>query len=255
MKEQIQAVINWLKEYPKRENRELKGCITGSCLLDYFEGQDVDIFVYDEKSFNKLLFAMHYDEMFQITDPLEDWKFNRYVDKNYDQFKKIGLITIKFTYNTCVPVNIILKKNHDNIFSILSSFDMDIVAKGYDIQSGKYLDLSQHLPNKKATWNRWNDSFYNPELWQTSKLLRQLERIFKYYKRGYNTDEVVLKYIELIDKVQHYQNIFNSKNFEETLKIRKQNTKIIRKICEKWLETHTVTDEQVDLLKQKINEI
>ena len=45
MKEQVEAVVNWAKEQP------IEGCITGSCLLGYFEGQDVDIFTYGEKIF------------------------------------------------------------------------------------------------------------------------------------------------------------------------------------------------------------
>lgn len=104
MKEQIDNVIEWIKGQP------VKGCITGSCLLEYFEGQDVDVFMYDEKSFTKLLFAMHFNSMFTIIDPLEKWKFDQYINKNEDKFYKFGLITIKFTYNTCVTVNIILKK-------------------------------------------------------------------------------------------------------------------------------------------------
>ena len=94
MKEQINDAINWIKEQP------VKGCITGSCLLDYFEGQDIDCFVYDEKSFNKLLFAMHHNPMFTILDPLEKWKFEQYINKNNSTFYKFGLITIKFNYNT-----------------------------------------------------------------------------------------------------------------------------------------------------------
>ena len=75
---------------------------------------------------------------------------------------------------------------------------MDIIAKGFDIETQQYLDLSENLPNKQATWNKWNTNFYDPELWQISRILRQLERIIKYHKRGYNTDAVVHKYIDLI---------------------------------------------------------
>ena len=78
MKKEINNVIEWVKKQP------IKGCITGSCLLDYFEGQDVDVFAYDEKSFTKLLFAMHHDPMFTILDPIEKWKFQQYIDKNQD---------------------------------------------------------------------------------------------------------------------------------------------------------------------------
>jgi len=249
MKEQIQDVIKWIKLQP------IKGCITGSCLLDYFEGQDVDIFVYDEKSFNKILFAMHHNDMFTILDPLEKWKFEQYINKNQDNFYKFGLVTIKFTYNTCVPVNIILKKNCKNIFSVMSSFDMDIISKGFDIETQQYLDLSEKNKDKVATWNKWNSAFYSTEIWQISRILRQLERCFKYHRRGYNTDPLVKKYIELIDKLQEYNNIFSSENFDNKLKVTKENTVIIKKICQVWLETHKITDEEIELLKVKLKEI
>ena len=41
MKEQISNVIDFLK------GTDVAGCITGSCLLGYFEGQDVDVFLYN----------------------------------------------------------------------------------------------------------------------------------------------------------------------------------------------------------------
>lgn len=249
MKEQIDSAVDWIKQ------QDIKGCITGSCLLDYYEGQDVDVFIYDEKSFIKLLFAMHHSPMFHILDPLEKWKFDQYINKNESTFYKFGLITIKFNYNTCVPINIILKKKANDIFSVLSSFDMDIIAKGYDIETKQMLDLSVNNGKKIATWNKWNTKFYSDEIWEISRILRQLERCFKYYKRGYNVDALVLKYIELIDKLQEFTNIFNSNNFDEKIKITKKNTLIVKQICQLWLETHEITDEQIELLKLKIKEI
>jgi hypothetical protein len=138
---------------------------------------------------------------------------------------------------------------------VLSSFDLDIIAKGYDLETKQFLDLSQRLPGKAATWNRWNTTFYSGEIWQIGRILRQLERCFKYYKRGYNTDDVVLKYISLIDFLQDYHSIFNSNNFNEKLKITQENTKIVKQICQIWLETHEISDITIELLKTKINEI
>ena len=249
MKDNIDSAIKWLKEQP------IQGCITGSALLDYFEGQDVDVFVYDEKSFTKLVFAMYHNDMFTILDPLEKWKFEQYINKNDSTFFKFGLITIKFTYNTCVPINIIVKKKCDTIFSVLASFDLDIIAKGYDIETKQSMDLSENKDTKVATWNKWNTAFYSGEIWQISRILRQLERCFKYHKRGYNTDAVVLKYIELIGKLQDVTNIFNSDKFSAKLKITQENTLIVKQICEKWLETQEITDKQIELLQLKIKEI
>ena len=251
MKEQVEKAIEYLKNQP------IKGCITGSCMLEINElwQQDVDVFTYDEKSFVKLLFAMHHNPMFQILDKLEAWKFEKYITSNDSTFYKFGLVTIKFTYNTCIDVNIVLKKKAQDIFSVLSSFDMDIISKGYDIETKQTLDLSQNLPNKQATWNAWNPKFYSTELWDISRILRQMERTIKYYRRGYNTDAVVIKYIELIDKLQEYENIFNSENYEEKVKIAKNNTAIVKQICQRWLETHEISDLELEKLKEKIKEI
>jgi hypothetical protein len=137
---------------------------------------------------------------------------------------------------------------------VISSFDMDIICKGYDIETKQYLDLSENL-GKIATWNKWNTSFYTEEVWQINRVLRQLERCFKYYNRGYNVDKVVIKYIELIDKLQNFSNIFESANFDEKIKITKENTSIVKQICELWLETHSITEQEIELLKLKIKEI
>lgn len=249
MKEQINNAIKWVKEQPVR------GCITGSCLLEYFENQDIDVFCYDEKSFQKMLFAMYHNSMFTITDPLERWKFEQYIDKNESTFYKFGLVTIKFTYNTCIPVNVILKKKAKDIFSVLSSFDLDIICVGYDIETKQELNLSQNLPDKVATWNKWNTTYYSDEIWAMSRVLRQLSRCFKYHKRGYNTDAIVNKYLELLDKLQEYESIFNSENFNDKLKITQENTIIIKQLCEMWLRTHSISDEQLELLEIKIREV
>jgi len=252
MKEQFEKALEWVKNQP------VKGCITGSCLLEYFPGSDIDIFVYDEKSFTELYFAMYHSPLFTILDKIEKWKSDMFRKNNNFSNNKhhTGVTTIKFTYNTCIPVNVVLKRNCTNIFSVLSSFDLDIVCKGFDLQTKEYLDLTNNSTlTKTASWNKWNPTFYSEEVWQISRILRQLERCFKYHKRGYNTDALVLKYIELIDRLQDYENIFSSQNFDEKLKITKHNTEIVKTLCNVWLQTHEITDEQIELLKQKIKEI
>ena len=252
MKQQVNTVINYLKEQPY-----MKGCITGSCMLDkYYEGMDIDLFVYDEKSFTNILWNLYYNKEYVILENLEGWKFDQFVTKVTGGQASWGVTTIKFLYNTCVPVNIILKRNCKNIFDVLASFDMDIICKGYDIKTKQTLDLlGDSVATKIASFNKWNNNFYDPELWQVSRILRQLDRCIKYHKRGFNTDAVVLKYIELIDSIQEYQNIFNSNDFSEKLKIKKRNTKVVKKICEAWLETHEISDKQLELLQDKIKEI
>lgn len=241
--------INWLKE------QKLKGAITGSCLLEYFEGADVDWFAYGEESFTQMFYAMYYNPMFHILDPLEKWKADKFMSSPSNKMFH-GVQTIKFIWNTCLPVNIVLKKNCHNAFSVIASFDLSIICKAYDTYLGKELDLTDGTDKTKiATFNKWNTAFYNSELWEISRILRQLERVIKYHKRGFNTDAVVVKYIELIEEVQKYQSIFDSDSFNETLKIRKRNTKVVKQICEVWLKTHEMSEEQLELLKEKIKEI
>lgn len=251
MEENINNAIEWLKAQP------IKGCISGSCLLGYFEGQDVDIFLYNEDSFRELFYAMWHNPMFLILDPVEKWKADQFRKGHFNNKYKTGITTLKFIYNTCISVNIIMKRNATNIFAVLSSFDLDIIARGYDVESGRMLDLSEpgNIDNKVTTWNRWNTHFYDPELWEMNRILRQLERVFKYHKRGYNTDDVVYKYIELIDNIQSLKDIFNSKTYSEKLKINKNNTRIMKKICLQWLDTHEITDKELELLRIKIREI
>ena len=250
MQKQIEEAIKWIK------SQNVRGCITGSCLLDYFEGQDIDVFLYDEKAFTELYYAMYHNKMFTILDKLEIWKSDMFRQKeSFNNSKHVsGVSTIKFMYNTCIPINIIYKKNCNNIFSVLSSFDLNIICKGYDLATKEYLDLTTN-PGKTASWNKWNPAFQSTEIWSINRLLRQLERVFKYHKRGYNTDAVVVKYMELIDTIQEFQSIFSSENFNDKLKITQENTLIIRQLCELWLKTHEITEEQVELLKIKIKEI
>lgn len=250
MEENQKQVIQWIKD------QKIRGCLTGSCLLEYFEGSDVDFFAYNEAAFTQMFYAMYHNDMFQILDPLELWKANRFIERKLDDYGKNWLITIKFMYNLCIPVNIILKGKCTDGYSVISTFDMDVIAKCYDTFIQQEIDLTYNSTKTKVvSWNKHNQNFYDPELWQISKILRQLERVIKYYKRGYNTDAVCLKYIELIDEVQKFQDIFNSDNFSEKLKIKKENTRIVRKLCEIWLKTHKISDKQLELLKEKIKEI
>lgn len=252
MKENIDKAIEFIKTL-----KDVKGVITGSCLLDYFENQDVDVFLYDEKSFTNIFYTLYYNPEFQILDPLEKWKADRFRIKNESNYSKHGILTIKFMYNTCIPINLILKRTSNNIFGVLSSFDMDIIARGFDLESKSFLDLSEEgsIVNKTATWNKWNTGYYDPELWQMNRILRQLDRVIKYHKRGYNTDALVIKYIEIIDSIQEVQDIFHSENFTEKLKINKENTKIVKKILEVWLKTHKMSEKELETLQLKIREI
>lgn len=249
MKEQIEQLKEWIKEQPVR------GCITGSSMVEYFEGQDVDVFLYDKSSFTEMFYILKHHPKFQMIDPLEQWKANKF-RKNIDDFAKSGILTMKFLYNNCVQINITLKKGAINMYGVLSSFDMNLICVAYDIQTRQPLDLSGDSHKTRIIdWNRHNTAFYEPELWEMARILRQLVRVFKYNKRGFDVDLMVLKYIEIIDEIQNFQNVFNSEEFTESLRIRKENTKLVKEICNRWLETHTITDEEIVLIETKMREI
>lgn len=238
-------------EYLK--NQDINGCITGSCMLQYFEGADVDVFTYDEAAFTKLLFTLYHNPMFLLIDKLEKWKFEDWTTNPYKgSLKKLGLITIKFKYNMCIDVNIIFKEKNHSIFDVLSSFDLDIISKGYDLKSKKILDLSENNGTMIATWNKWNKSFYNPNIWAVSRILRQFGRVIKYHNRGYNTDAVTLKYKEILQEMLEYENIFSSDKVDEKVASVKTNSKILIKILDSWLETHSITDEELELIRTTI---
>jgi hypothetical protein len=250
MKEQIDKAIAYIEKLP------IEGCITGSCYLGTFNNQDIDVFVYNEKSFSKILFDLHYNPMFQIIEPLEQWKFDQFINIGNNKNSKFEVNTIKFLYNTCVDVNIVMKKNGNDIFSVLSSFDMNIICKGYDIQTKQFLDLSgDSTVTEIADWNRWNTAFYRDDIWTGPRILRQLDRCFKYHNRGYNTDSVVIKYMQMIDNLQKYESVFNSNNFNEKLEKVKLNTSVLKEICIKWLDCHEMTEKELNLIKETLKNI
>lgn len=253
MKEQFENALTYLKSL-----EDIEACITGSAMLGYMEGQkqDIDIFCYNQASFTKLLYTLHFNPMFLILDKIEQWKFSDYTQSVYNNsIKKLGLVTIKFTYNLSIPINIIFKEKADNIFSILSTFDMDIISIGYDLKSKKTLDLSEKKEDKVVTWNKWNKSFYSVNIWAVSRILRQFLRVVKYHKRGYNTDDVALKYKEILTNMLEYENIFNSDKVDEKVKSVKDNSKILIQIIDKWLETHLLNDDEEKLIEETIKKL
>lgn len=245
MKEQIDNAIALIKK------QDVNGCITGSVLLDYFEGADIDVFVYDKSSFNKLLFFMHYNPLFNILDPLEQHKFDEYINEDKSSLDSIGLITIKFKYNLCIDVNIVFKKFHKNIFDVLSNFDLDIIANGYDIKTGNFLSL-RTTTGLEGTWNRWNTSYYKCNLWSCKRLLRQFSRVVKYTERGYNLESVTDKYISLIEEILDKDNIYKTEKgtifYEKTQK----EFEIVLKILQVWQKEKKMSPENLMVLQTLI---
>ena len=250
MEQQFNNALEYLKTL-----EDIEACITGSAMLGYMEGQkqDIDVFCFNEASFTKLLYTLHFNPMFLIVDPIEKFKFKDWTESSYKgSIKKLGIITIKLVYNLSIDVNIIYKEKADNIFTVLASFDLDIICKAYDLRSKKLLDLSENKETNICTWNKWNKSFYNPNIWAVSRILRQLERCFKYHSRGYNTDNVALKYKEILNSMLEYENIFNSAKVDEKVLSVKTNSKILIKIIDNWLKHHKISETELELLRTTI---
>jgi hypothetical protein len=131
---------------------------------------------------------------------------------------------------------------------------MDIIAKGYDLKTKKILDLSENRPGI-STWNKWNNQFYNANIWSINNLLRQFQRVIKYHNRGFNTDEVTLKYKEILLDMMEYENIFNSTKVDEKIEIIKKNGEILIQIFDKWLSTHVLSEQEDELLELTIKEL
>lgn len=243
MKEQIENAITFLKE------TDVAACITGSCMLDYFEGADIDIFTYNEGAFNKLLYCLFYNPQFLIVEPLEQWKFEEFSKKGHSSLDKFGLVSIKFKYNMCVDINVIFKKYNKTPFDVIASFDMDIVCKAYDIQTKKELDLREYLGDKVATWNKWNKMFYTNDTWDTWRLMRQFERCIKYHDRGYDVTAVVDKYIDICKRLLSKENVFKSDKGTAHYEKVVQETELILQILETWKETKTISPEDLQIIK------
>ena len=245
MKEQINAAIELLKQ------QDVDGCITGSCLLNFFEGQDIDLFVYNKSSLNKILFYMYYNPMFQILDSLEKYKFDEYINSDKSSLDSIGLITIKFKYNLCIDVNVVFRKMNKNCFDVVANFDLDIIAKGYDIKTGKTLDLRE-TSGLEGTWNKWNMSFYKSDMWSCKRLLRQFERVVKYTERGYLLDSVTDKYIELIENILKKEDIYKTEKGHKFYEDTHEQFEVVLKILQEYKKEHKIGAAELLTLKTLI---
>ena len=246
MKTQFKNAIALIKK------QQINGCITGSCMLEYFPDADIDIFVYSESDLNQLLFFMYYNPLFQCLDPLEKYKFEEYIKKGKSSLHKIGLITVKMKYNLSVDVNVVYRKTNHNIFDVISNFDLSIICKGFDIKTGKTLDLSEYKNDKVGTWNKWNRSFYQPDIWDTKRLCRQFFRIVKYEQRGYNLTSATNKYIELVEQMLELENIYKTERGTEFYNKIKQEFTLVLKLLKAYKKEKKISPEGLLVLKQLI---
>ena len=85
-------------------------------------------------------------------------------------------------------------------------------------------------------------------------MLRQLLRCIKYYNRGYNTDLLALKYIEIIDNLIQYDSPFRGDMTNAKISVIQEDLKIVKDIFEAWIKDHKITEEELLILEQKIYE-
>ncbi len=245
MKTQFENALSLIKE-----QKNINACLAGSCMLGYQEGwnQDIDIFCYDEQSFIALLYFMHYNPIFQILDKLEQHKFEDYTRNNKSSLQSLNLITIKFNYNLCIPINIVYKKFQKNIFDVISAFDCDLIAQGYCLQTKQTLSLRSSI-DLNVTWNKWNTSFYKSDFWSIKRLLRQFERTVKYTDRGYDLSSVTDKYIQIVEDVIKKENVYKSEKGVKYHTDTIEQFETVLKILNVWKKDLKMSKEEIYILK------
>jgi hypothetical protein len=248
MQQQFENAFNTIKELEK-----INACLAGSSMLGYKEGwnQDIDVFCYDEQSFTALLYFMHYNPIFNILDKLELHKFEDYTRNKKSSLESFGVISIKFMYNLCIPVNIVYKKFGTNIFNVLSSFDTDLIAQGYCLQTKQYLSLRKST-GMVVNWNVFNTSFYKSDYWSVKRLLRQFDRNIKYHERGYDLSQVTDKYISIVEEVINTENIYKTEKGNKYHNDSIEQFEVVLKILKVWKNELKMTPEQILILKTLI---
>ncbi len=174
--------------------------------------------------------------MFTVLDPLEKHKLEDFLKNDKSSLESLGLITIKFKYNLLIDINVVFKKFQKNIFDVISNFDLDLIAIGYDLKTGKTLSLRE-TSEMNGSWNKFNTSFYKSDSWSCKRLLRQFERVVKYTERGYNLSEVTDKYISLVEEILNKENIYKSEKGTKFYDDTKEQFEVVLKILQEWKKT------------------
>ena len=244
MKEQMDEVIELLK------TTDINGCITGSSMIDgdydsWTSVPDVDVFVYTKPQLQYAVNLLMFKHGFEPVTKGESWKLNRI--NNYEQKKKMPLSTVKLQRHGIV-VNITWKDGKNNLFAVLSSFDMSIIMVGYDIRKHVLLDLRAgwHGMVREDPDNRWSTdvkvAYPNPlrdqdvDMYGVGMWVRQFDRVIKYWNRGYDTRPMAKFYIKLIDGVLDNGKLFETDKSEAAFKDFKDTYEPLRERMVKWLE-------------------
>lgn len=227
---------------------DIDGCITGSCLLDtnfdiWTQVPDIDLFVYSDTS---MIYAMCQLENMGFKPGGKDkkesgeklkrqWLIETGVKGN------VGLSTIMYEKDG-VNVNISLKKNCTSVIDVLSSFDMTIIMKGYEISTGLMLDLrdtGEHHDLNIADPNKLKKHLYNhPSRFTVDRALRQWNRVIKYYERGFDTRPMAKFYLDSINAVLEAGAEFGTQKDLDSFNSMEPGFIEMKERITKWLEEH-----------------
>jgi hypothetical protein len=222
------ASVNETIEFIKQlswDFEPIQGCISGSCLLpdsEMFEDSDIDVFVYNYTELIRVVTLLN-SQMMPLNN-IERLKLKN-LYQNKSSLKKIGLTSHKFNYNG-KTINVIYKKGCHNLLDVLSSFDIDIVCKGIDLQTLQMLDLTYgSVQKRKAGHNRWNTK-ETADVFSIFRCVSQYERCIKYISRGYDMQDVIEFYLCIIDEALAFEMVTDKQT--ETMQPLKDEMGIIR---------------------------
>ncbi len=227
---------------------DIDGCITGSSLIsDDYDGwetpPDIDVFVYSSEAmihaidFVKMNLGFHEGKGNNQVNT-EAWKIARILSgDNKPSYRNSmrgwgGKLSTVSLCKDGVVINISHKSDCQTVASVLSSFDMSIIMIGYDIPSGRLLDLRGDNKNL-ATPNPFRGD--SPEIMRVSQWIRQFDRVVKYYNRGYDTRPMARFYLDQIDEVISIGAIFNTDAGMEYYNNSMENMISNKEMIEEWL--------------------
>lgn len=144
---------------------DINGCITGSCMCEAdFETwtvkPDIDVFTYGETYFLLAIkdlqaigfqFGVDGTERSRVQEAMKfGWSAAGKKNNGFDT----KLSTVKMVRDGIIA-NVSYRKGNSDIFDVVTSFDMSIVMRGYDIPGQFYVDLRTQWTDdtKKAVPN------------------------------------------------------------------------------------------------------
>lgn len=212
---ELNKAIDELKE------TDIYGCITGSCLLeedfDTWESiPDIDIFVYSRTAMMHAIMVIEnlgYEPGGKGKPVAGEKIKKRWLIEDINNHN--GFLNTIMYHRNDILVNITYKNGCTDVTDVLSTFDMSIIMKGYDISKGLYCDMRTlcSTDTKVAMPNYLNRNINDhPSRFNLNRLLRQWDRVIKYYNRGFDTRPMAKYYLDCINVVIDTGAAFETEN-------------------------------------------